>query len=166
MRWLCVAVVLLTSCAARAADGPPSRVESWIQLFDGETLFGWTSNNPDIPWKVVDGTITAGVPAGEKPPQGLLITDVPFADYELKCEFRLSPGGNSGVFLRTLEQPKVVDADCYEVNIADEHPQGYLTGSLVGRAKTAVPLKGSTRHSLPWAQTTIALASGVQAKDG
>ncbi|OAI51735.1 hypothetical protein AYO47_06845 [Planctomyces sp. SCGC AG-212-M04] len=112
--------------------------EGWINLFDGQTLFGWTSNREDINWSVVDGTISA-----DSGSNGLLLTSVPFADYELHCEFNAAEGTNSGVFLRTLFDPKEVTADCYELNIADDQPQGYLTGSIVGRKKTNEPIKGS-----------------------
>ncbi len=112
--------------------------EGWINLFDGTSLFGWTSNRPDINWEVIDGAITA-----DSGSNGLLLTSVPFADFELHCEFNAAEGANSGVFLRSLFDPKEVVVDCYELNIADEQPQGYLTGSFVGRQQTAEPIKGS-----------------------
>jgi hypothetical protein len=117
--------------AEQIADG-------WISLFDGHTLYGWQSNNPEVNWSVEDGVITAD--AG---PIGLLNTTSPFADYELLCEFRMAEGGNSGIFLRTVTQPKDVKADCYELNIADEHPQGFTTGAIVGHKATEQPIKGS-----------------------
>jgi len=112
--------------------------DGWINLFDGTTLFGWTSNRDDINWAVTDGTISA-----DSGSNGLLLTNVPFADYELHCEFNAAEGTNSGLFLRTLFDPKDVKADCYELNIADAQPEGYLTGSFVGRKQTAEPIKGS-----------------------
>ncbi len=112
--------------------------EGWISLFDGHSLFGWESNAADVNWSVADGAITAD--AG---PKGLLLTYTPFADYQFRCEYRMAAGGNSGVFLRTLREPKDVLKDCYEVNIVDEHPEGYLTGSIVGLQKTAEPIKGA-----------------------
>ncbi len=112
--------------------------EGWISLFDGHSLFGWESNSSEVNWKVADETITAD--AG---PKGLLLTYTPFADYQFRCEYRMAAGGNSGVFLRTLREPKDVLKDCYEVNIVDEHPEGFLTGSIVGLQKTAEPIQGS-----------------------
>jgi hypothetical protein len=114
-----------------AADG-------WISLFDGQSLFGWTSNKPEVNWTVKDGVITA-----DSGPIGLLNTTVPFADYEFRCEYKMAAGGNSGVFLRTLADPKSVQTDCYELNIADEHPEGFLTGSIVGHKTAVEPIKGS-----------------------
>ena len=63
---------------------------------------------------------------------GLLVTDVPFADYELKCDYRLQKGGNSGIFLRTVLQPTDPAKDCYELNMCDTH-KTHATGSLVAR---------------------------------
>ena len=102
--------------------------DGWIQLFDGRTLFGWTANSGGD-WSVVDGVIRAG-----KGKPGLLLTTVPFADYELRCDFRLEKGGNSGVFLRTVPGPKDPGRDCYELNICDSH-KDFPTGCLVARHK-------------------------------
>src|SRR5690606_8545274 len=71
---------------------------------------------------------------------GLLLTAVPFADFELRCDFLLEKGGNSGVFLRTIENPADPAVDCYELNICDTHPE-LTTGSLVGRAKILAPVE-------------------------
>jgi len=110
-----------------------------ISLFDGETLFGWRANEGGANWSVKDGTITA-----DEGPSDLLCTSVPFADYELDLEFRMAPGGNSGVFLRTDAKPGNVATQCFEVNIVDEHPQGFTTGAIVGRKKTVEPIQGSS----------------------
>lgn len=112
--------------------------DGWLSLFDGHTLFGWVANKPEVNWSVKDGVITA-----DSGPIGLLNTYVPFADFELACEFEMEADGNSGVFLRTLADPSDVKKDCYELNIADAHPDGFTTGAIVGHAKTAAPIKGS-----------------------
>lgn len=112
--------------------------EGWISLFDGHSLFGWEPNNKEVNWSVTDGTITA-----DSGPIGLLLTYTPFADYQFRCDYKMAAGGNSGVFLRTLADPKDVQKDCYEVNIVDEHPSGFLTGAIVGLQKTAEPITGS-----------------------
>ena len=99
----------------------------WVSLFDGKTLFGWRSNS-EMNWRVEDGVLTAD--DGEP---GLLLTSVPFSDYEFRCEFRVADQGNSGVFLRTSSKPKSPATDCYELNICDTH-DSHVTGSLVARA--------------------------------
>ena len=115
----------------------PSDVRAgWISLFDGQTLFGWRSNNPQEQggpnWRVEEGVIVAD--EGES---GLLLTRVSLADYELICEYRLEPQGNSGIFLRSPFHPKNPAVDCYELNMCDSHPKGFTTGSIVGRQKVA-----------------------------
>lgn len=102
--------------------------DGWISLFDGATLFGW-----DVPenanWRVEDGCIVAD--EGEV---SLLRTPFRFGDFELRCDFHLAKGGNSGVFLRTAADSTNPAKDTYELNIADVHPS-HPTGSLVGRFK-------------------------------
>ena len=107
----------------------------WISLFDGETLFGWTASN-DANWTVTDKAIHAD--SATSP--GLLLTYVPFADFELRCEVNLAAGGNSGIFLRTTADPKDPTKDCYELNISDTHPE-YKSASLVGRAQPSHPVQ-------------------------
>ena len=102
--------------------------DGWVQLFDGETLFGWEANS-EANWSVQDGLIHSN--AG---PPGLLVTTVPFSDYELLCDFKLEAGGNSGIFLRTPVTPKNPAKDCYELNICDTH-KAFQTASLVARKK-------------------------------
>jgi hypothetical protein len=105
---------------------PDQIAEGWINLFDGETLFGWQPTS-DANWKVENGEIR--VSSGNP---GWLMTTSDFADYELHVEFKAPVTTNSGVFLRTPLEPKDPTKDCYEINIApNENP--FPTASLVGR---------------------------------
>lgn len=103
--------------------------EGWIQLFDGQTLAGWTPTN-DVDWHITDDGL---IEASQGEP-GLLLTTVPFADFELRCDYWISEGGNSGIFLRCAPEPKNPTKDCYEFNIFDSREE-FGTGSLVGRAE-------------------------------
>jgi hypothetical protein len=114
--------------AAELADG-------WISLFDGKTLFGWRANS-DLNWSVRDGAIRA-----DKGRPGLLLTTFQMADYELRCDYRLQRGGNSGIFLRTPLSPKNPAKDCYELNMCDSHPS-FPTGSIVGRKRAGGTFRG------------------------
>ena len=109
--------------------------DGWVSLFDGQTLFGWEPNN-DVNWRVEKGEIVAHT--GEP---GLLLTTVPFANYELRCDVHLEKGGNSGIFLRTVANPQDPSKDCYELNMCDSH-EAFPTGSLVARQKVEVPVEG------------------------
>jgi hypothetical protein len=105
----------------------PEEIEQgWISLFDGNTLFGW-----DVPtvsnWHVEDSAIV--VDSGEK---SLLLSPFEVNDFELRCDFYLAKGGNSGVFLRTADNAADPSKDTYELNICDSHPT-HGSGSLVAR---------------------------------
>lgn len=104
--------------------------EGWIRLFDGHSFFGWQISGP-ANWRIEDQAIV--VDAGEK---SLLCTSVPWEHYELRLEIKADPQTNSGVFLRTPLAPDDPATDCYEVNIAPLS-NGYPTGSVVGRVRTA-----------------------------
>ncbi len=103
--------------------------DGWIELFDGETLFGWQTVG-DAEWNVEDGTVSA---AGDKP--GWLMTTSEWGDFDLHVEFKAPAATNSGVFLRSALEPKDPTKDCYELNIAPQD-NPYPTGTLVGRAKS------------------------------
>lgn len=98
----------------------------WISLFDGRSLFGWKIP-AETNWHVEGDSIVAD--SGSK---SLLLTPFQLDDFELRCGFHLSPGGNSGIFLRTAASATDPARDTYELNICDSHPT-HKTGSLVGR---------------------------------
>ena len=106
---------------------PEKLAEGWIQLFDGQTLFGWQPAGK-ANWEVKDGAIV--VSAGDV---GLLCTTTQFSDYVLRLDFKSDSGTNSGIFLHTPLQPDDPAVDCYELNIADEGDSPFPTGSLVDR---------------------------------
>ena len=128
---------------APAVDGlnrlkPEEISDGWIRLFDGATLFGWKPNSA-VSWSATDGVITAGSDKSED--KCLLVTTTRFANYELRCDYRVAKGGNTGIFLRTVPNPTDAAVDCYELNMCDTHPE-FGTGSLVKRAQPLKPVQG------------------------
>ncbi len=67
----------------------------WINLFDGETLYGWTVFG-DGNWTVEDGSIV--VTEGDS---GFIATTAQFMDYELEATLRVTGEGTAGVAIRT-----------------------------------------------------------------
>jgi len=87
---------LLALTTASAAD------KDWIVLFDGkvsERLRGFKQEGfPDKMW-IIDGNALKTVPG-----RGVdLITKDKFKDFELELEWKVAPGGNSGVMYRVNE---------------------------------------------------------------
>lgn len=84
------AFLLRPAAAEKAADS------DFRPLFNGRDLSGWVNQGTaDGAWHVEDGVLVI-----EKAHGGWLRTEREFSNFELRVEFRLSPGGNSGVFLR------------------------------------------------------------------
>lgn len=111
------AALLVAACDSKAPEAPPAPVAEapapapaasamnmltaeeaaagWTLLFNGTDLAGWKSYKKDAPgaaWQVQDGTIalTAGG-AGD------LMTAAEYGPFDLSYEWKISPGGNSGV---------------------------------------------------------------------
>ena len=124
--------LIFTLAAALSLSAQPNRLtpeeaaQGWVLLFDGESLFGWTSEG-GAQWKVADGAIVAD--AGES---GWLRHNAVFGDFELKFDFRTAADGNSGVFLRSA-RTGAAHLTGYELQIYDGHEK-FPTGSLVGHA--------------------------------
>ncbi|HIL23832.1 MAG TPA: DUF1080 domain-containing protein, partial [Verrucomicrobia bacterium] len=79
----------------------------WITLFDGKKVTGLRGYGqkgfPDGGWKVENGTIKT-IPRGKGGKPRDLATDMSYTDFEFECEWKVSPGGNSGIMYRVLEQ--------------------------------------------------------------
>lgn len=119
-----------TATDARAAQEAPvntltqaERAAGWELLFDGESLSGWRGyNRSDLPggWAAVDGTLARTGPGGD------IITDREFEDFELRVEWRLEPGGNSGIFYRAAEGEEWVYHSAPEYQVLDD--EGHVDG--------------------------------------
>ena len=76
----------------------------WKLLFDGKTSTGWRGyNKPAFPkgWEVVDGTLHCiGTGTGEAGAEngGDILYDKKFKNFQLRAEWKISKGGNSGIF--------------------------------------------------------------------
>ena len=105
-----IVVALLAAAPCRAASPSntitePERRAGWRLLFDGHSLEGfrgYRKEGPGTGWVVEDGAIVR-----RGPNAGDLVTKETFERFELELEFRVGPGGNSGVMFHVTEsQPK------------------------------------------------------------
>lgn len=106
----------------------------WKLLFDGKTLLGWMNRGGAADWKVENGELT-GAKLGRGP--GYIGTFDEYTNFELHVEFNQDAGHNSGVFIRGPRNPAsgVNQYNFYEINIADTHSSGFITGSIVNLHK-------------------------------
>jgi hypothetical protein len=103
-----VTAVVDSNNALTAAE----KTQGWLLMFDGKTTAGWLKYDstvfPDSGWVVDNGTLRCvGSGLGEAGGKGGdIVYDKKFKDFDLKLEWKISPGGNSGVFYFVQEIPK------------------------------------------------------------
>jgi len=166
--------LLIVAPLLRAADAPPEndpnantltdaeKQAGWRLLFDGKSLDGWhrytdkshPTTDPAKPsgWTVEDGVLSRLKTAGD------LITDANFDNFELVFQWKISPGGNSGVIYRATEdhhQPYETGPE-YQVLDNTKHPDGKnpLTSASSCYALYA-PTKDLTQPVGQWNQGRI-----------
>ena len=132
LRTLLAGVVLATCAPFVAADDPPAPPANtppagFVPLFNGTDLTGWKGLVADPPkrakmkpeelaeaqqqadeqirqhWRVADGQIVAD---GHGPH---LCTSRDYADFELWLDWKISPGADSGIYLRGAPQVQIWD---------------------------------------------------------
>ena len=82
------------------------RDAGWTLLFNGDDLDAWRGYRMDrVPdgWSVDEGTIRFLPPKEEGAKRSDLITRKLYGDFELQLEWKLAPGGNSGIMFRVTE---------------------------------------------------------------
>ncbi len=76
-----------------------------VVLFDGKSIAAWDVQDKDKPsgWSVEEGAMT-NVPKANN-----LVSKEQFKDFRLDAEYKLSPKGNSGIYLRGRYEMQVLD---------------------------------------------------------
>jgi len=106
------------------APGP-----DWVTLFDGTHLNNFNRVG-NANWTLANGVVEAT--SGP----GFLVTKDVYENFEIKVEFWVDEGGNSGVYMRCQDAAKITDTTCYEANVFDKRPdQSGRTGAIVHIAK-------------------------------
>ncbi len=105
MRWLLIVAISAACFAADNTLTPEERAAGWTLLFDGSSFRGWrdpaAGTPPGDSWEIRDGCLAT------RPKPRIaedLITAESYADFELTFDWRISPGGNSGVKYRIQRQ--------------------------------------------------------------
>jgi len=131
------------------------RAAGWRLLFDGTTTTGWRGfKKADMPggWQVVGGALSRVADAGD------IVTVEQFASFELAFDWKIAPGGNSGVFFRVTEDVGAVWHSGPEYQILDNaaHRDG-LTPETSAGADYALhaPARAAARPPGTWNEARL-----------
>jgi hypothetical protein len=110
----------------------------WTPLFDGKTLKGWRGYNApnattkktdtsDTLWKVEDGLLTVQ-PSHEGDTKGHrdIITTGTYREFDLRWEWKVAQGGNSGVKYFVLEDQPAAIGHEYQLIDDERHPDAKI----------------------------------------
>lgn len=127
-----IAVLVLLVVAWRVVSGPkkPGPVpvgeitalptgEGWINLFDAAHQGGWENINDDVELFAFedDEMHLFGDSLGKLRYVGYTAEEL--GDYELHAEVKLTPGANSGIFIRTIPNEKIYRG--FEIQVQDDY---------------------------------------------
>jgi hypothetical protein len=133
--------LLLTATLA-----PSHAAEGFARLYNGRDLSGWHVESGKLTsWKASGEIISCVSPGG-----GYLATDKEYGDFELRLEYRIPAGANSGVGLRFprggwpstqgMEIQILDDADPRYKNLQPHQFNGSIYAFVPPKAKVATPV--------------------------
>ncbi len=134
--------ILVFACAAlipalwaRTEGAEEENAGEWVSLFDGTSLDGWRGyNGVEVQgiWTVEPGGVLHLASPPEDGSRANLITEGQYGDFELRFEWKVEEGTNSGVIFRVGEGPKQPYLTGPEYQILDN--EGFRTrkGEPVG----------------------------------
>lgn len=105
-------ILILCSCSQKPKDDTP-----WLDLFDGQTLDGWTQKGGVAKYEVRNGTIVGTTV--HNTPNSFLTTNKLYDDFILELEYKVDSTMNSGIQIRSNSFPHYRDGRVhgYQVEI-------------------------------------------------
>jgi hypothetical protein len=150
---LACAVSLLAACNSENTQSSTEAVNKdsanqqggdvWISLFDGKTTTGWHrygGGPAGTAWKVAEGALyldTTGKKGWQTKDGGDLVSDEEYENFHLKLEWKIAPGGNSGIIFYVAEDSAKYEETWNtgpEMQIVDDqgHPDGKIVKHQAG----------------------------------
>ena len=129
--------------------------EGYVPIFDGRTVDGWKTADPnDTSWSAKDGELVCSGAAGS-----YIYTARQYGDFSLRLQYKISPNGNSGVFLRVGDINDFPGSGA-EVQILDSYggePSKVGAGAIYD---LIAPSKNVARPADEWNQLQISCSQG------
>jgi hypothetical protein len=120
---LTAVVFFLLPAAAVPAEKPDEA--GWVNLFNGRDLDGWVQHGGKAKYRAEDGQIIGSTVPNTS--NSFLCTKKDFGDFILELEFKVQPGLNSGVQIRShcFDEKKTVELGGKKIDIAAGRVHGY-----------------------------------------
>ena len=150
-----------TAMSTSSATGltAEQRAAGWRSLFDGTNTSAWRgykSQTFPAGWRIVDGVLTKSGAVED------IMTRDQFGNFQLAFDWKLSPGGNAGVFYRGTEEYDHIYWSAPEYQLLDDagHPDGQSRLTSAGADYGLYPSPaGVVRPADQW-NSTLIVASG------
>jgi len=131
----CLLLALFLFCAA-----PVIADEPWVDLFDGESLKGWTQRGGQAAYAVEDGQIIGKTVLNT--PNSFLSTRQFYSDFILELEFKVDSKLNSGIQVRSNSFPEYLKGRVHGYQIEIDPSERAWSGGIFeeGRRGWLYPL--------------------------
>ena len=142
-----------TTAANDATTAMNNNDTGWVDLFDGASLHGWHSfgaTNVSSKWSVDSGAIHFNPDI--KADDGDLVSDESFTNFDLRIDWKIAKGGNSGILFyvqddkpkyedtyKTGPEMQVLDDERNEDNKTPSHRAGSLYDMIQATAGAVKP---------------------------
>ncbi len=101
------AFLLVQGCSSGINELSKEEIsEGWELLFNGQDLNNWKNYNSDETggWIIEDGCLEAKGDGSDG--NGYIVTRKQYASFDLKFDWKIAEGGNSGVLYHVIESPR------------------------------------------------------------
>ena len=161
---LCLIAFLLYHTGVSAQDNTLTAEEEaagWELLFDGEDLGKWRNFKSDglnAQWVAENGTMKLTGKGG-----GDILTRKIYENFDLRLEWQIAEGGNSGIFILVDEEGRFIYSHAPEIQILDNerHSDNQIDSHLSGSLYDMVPSHPSSHRAAgEWNQVRILFQDG------
>ncbi|MFC5411075.1 DUF1080 domain-containing protein [Larkinella bovis] len=125
---LAIPICLITFFSFNALGQAP-----WKELFNGSDLKGWVKRNGTAEYKIVNKTII-GV-SQLNTPNTFLCTQETYGDFVLELDVKVEPGLNSGIQIRSLSDPKVMEGRVHGYQVEIDPSARAWSGGIYDEAR-------------------------------
>ena len=137
----------------------------WKLLFDGKTIDGWHTYGKQTvgnAWKISDGALHLDPSASDR---GDLVTDDEFENFHLQLDWKVAPGGNSGVIFYIKEDSvkfKYPWSTGLEMQVLDNagHSDAKITKHRAGDLYDLIVSKEAVKPAGEWNHAQIISNNG------